>query len=117
MHSGLFTISYFIFANAKDTSLFLYHMIWGDESGFDRALTMHAISVPLDIVALLGLSIWGSNCLSQESSLNCRRDAACAGYMATMQLIILLGYCYVCVNLFFKPILLCCYFQCFDRSN
>ena len=60
LKAGLLNIGYFIFANLKDSTLLLYYMFCGGEKGFDRALTIHAISLPLDILAMLALSIWGS---------------------------------------------------------
>ena len=113
MQSGVITISYLIFINLKDSALFFYQFIWGDNNGFDRALIMHALSLPLEIPALFGLCIWGSNCLFQPESYQCRLEKTCASFMATMQLIVLLGYVYVCICLFFKPIFICCYFKCF----
>ena len=59
LKAGLLNIGYFIFANLKDSTLLLYYMFCGGEKGFDRALTIHAISLPLDILAMLALSIWG----------------------------------------------------------
>lgn len=57
---GMMLTGFFIFANVKDTGMFLYKFIWGGDDGFDRALIWHAITLPIDIITLLALSIWGS---------------------------------------------------------
>ena len=85
LKSGLFNISYFILANVKDTGFFLYNVIWGGEKGFDNALFLHGVTLPIDIIAQVSLSVWGSATLFQEESLGCRQEEKCAMYMTVVQ--------------------------------
>ena len=57
---GLITVAFYIFANLKDTTIFLYYLIWGGLSGFDNALKTSAKVMILDIFLLIVLIIWGS---------------------------------------------------------
>ena len=61
---GIFTVSYFILACLKDTGILLYFLIYGKEkNGFDQAIFVHMLTLPLDVVVIAILSIWGSSLL------------------------------------------------------
>ena len=48
----------------KDFAIMLSHLIFGGFLGFWHTIVLHAITLPIDIMVLLGLSIWGSAVLN-----------------------------------------------------
>ena len=63
---GILTIAYFICACLKDIGILAYFILFGGPlSGFDRAVFVHLMTIPVDSVAILALSIWGSALLTQ----------------------------------------------------
>ena len=62
---GILTIAYFICASLKDIGILTYFIFFGAPlSGFDRAVFVHLMTIPVDSVAILALSIWGSALLT-----------------------------------------------------
>lgn len=48
----------------KDLFIVLSQVFYGGHLGFWHAVVLHIVSLPLDIVVLLGVSIWGSAVLN-----------------------------------------------------
>jgi len=92
----------------------LYFLIWGSaEKGFNDAVFVHMVTLPVDSGAILAMSIWGSILLGQESTRDCRLDEECNKFLVPMTLNVLVGYIYININLLVKPLLYCCFRLCF----
>ena len=74
--------------------------------GFWHAIVLHILTTPIDIIVLLGLSIWGSAVLNQDGTKRCQNDIQCKPFASITHLNIVLGYSYILFCLFIKPIFL-----------
>jgi len=59
-YCGIITVEYFIFIVLKDLVIFISQLFFGGFLGFWNAIVLHIITLPLDILVLLVLAIWGS---------------------------------------------------------
>ena len=88
----------------------------GGYIGFWNAILIHIFTLPFDIIVLLAVSIWGSLVLNQEGTERCSEDALCSPFIGPMHLTVVIGYSYIILSLFLKPLLLglfcfCCGLQ------
>ena len=97
---------YYIFMVLKDFSILVSQLFCGGFLGFWHALVLHVITLPVDILVLLGLSIWGTVVLNQDGTDACRLDEICLPLARLVHLNVVLGYAYILINLFLKPLLL-----------
>ena len=96
----------------KDTAILLSHIFYGGFSGFKDALTLHFVTLPLDILALLVLGIWGTIVMNSEDAQGCRDDPDCKAYYGATFVNIALSYSYIVVCLVVKPGALMCFSRC-----
>ena len=90
----------------KDFCILVSQFFCGGFLGFWHAIVLHVITLPVDILVLLGLSIWGTIVLNQDGTAACNLDPACRPFTRPVYLNVLLGYAYILTNLFIKPLLL-----------
>ena len=64
LYAGMFVQHYLIFMVLKDLFIVLSQVFYGGHLGFWHAVVLHIVSLPLDIIVLLGVSIWGSAVLN-----------------------------------------------------
>ena len=91
---------------AQGLSILVSQLFCGGFLGFWHALVLHVITLPVDILVLLGLSIWGTVVLNQDGTDACRLDEICLPFARLVHLNVVLGYAYILINLFLKPLLL-----------
>ena len=60
LYMGMLLQEYFCFMALKDTFIFATQLFFGGFMGFWNALVHKLVTMPLDIIVLLSLSIWGS---------------------------------------------------------
>ena len=74
--------------------------------GFWHAIVLHILTMPLDIIVVLGLSIWGSAVLNQDGTQSCRNSTSCSPFASIVKFEVVLGYSYILFCIFVKPIFL-----------
>ena len=74
LYAGVITQEYFIFMVLKDFSIVISQLCWGGFLGFWHAIVLHVITLPIDILSLLGLSIWGTIVMKQDGTVACQLD-------------------------------------------
>jgi len=67
-YCGIITVEYFVFIVLKDSGIFISQLFFGGFLGFWNAIVLHIIALPIDIMVLLGLAIWGSVVLNQTGT-------------------------------------------------
>ena len=80
--------------------------------GFWHAIVLHAVSVPIDVIVLLVLCIWGSAVLNQDGSAECYKDDDCRPFLQQVHFMVILGYGYIFFSIIMKPILLSIFCFC-----
>ena len=60
LYQGYLAQEYIIFMVVKDFGIIMSQLFFGGFLGFWHSIVLHAITLPVDILALLGLSIWGT---------------------------------------------------------
>ena len=68
MYVGILLLEYYIFIVFKDLVIMVSQIFFGGYMGFWHAIVLHILSTPLDIIVVLGLSIWGSAVLNQDGT-------------------------------------------------
>lgn len=111
---GVLTVVYFICACLKDIGILVFYLVYGHPfTGFDQAVFVHLMTIPVDSLVILALSIWGSALLTHQGVKDCRKDTQCNEFLTPFTLNIFLGYVYVIINLIVKPSVYFCYKLCF----
>ena len=83
-YCGIITVQYFIFIVLKDLVIFFSQLFFGGFLGFWNAIVLHIITLPLDVIVLLVLAIWGSIILNQKGTRDCNADASCKPFVSEM---------------------------------
>ena len=68
LYHGVVLQSYFIFMVLKDFTIIVSQLFCGGFLGFWHTIVLHVITLPIDILVLLGLSIWGTVVLNQNDT-------------------------------------------------
>ena len=114
LYAGYLTLEYFFFIVAKDLLIMLSQLFYGGFMGFWHAIVLHTITLPIDIVVLLTLCIWGSTILNNEDALNCKNDESCKPFVTAMHFNVTFGYGYIIFSILVKPFLLSIFCFCFQ---
>ena len=80
--------------------------------GFWHALVLHFVTLMIDILVLLALSIWGSLVLGSDAAKDCSKDPACSAFLDPVHLNVILGYGYVGFSIVVKPFLVWLFLFC-----
>lgn len=72
--------------------IFGYYMAVFDLMGFWKAVGLHFVYTPLDMLLLVVLAIWGSLALGSTGGASCALDPACAPFMQPTRLNVLLSF-------------------------
>ena len=70
---ALLTMALFAIVTLKDFSIFLYFLFYGSaKKGFTDAVWVHMVTLPVDSLVILVISIWASIILAKDSTRECR---------------------------------------------
>jgi len=112
LYVGLLLTEYFIFVVFKDLFIMISQVFFGGFMGFWHGIILHIVTMPLDILVLLILSVWGTAVMTQEGTAKCMEDRDCQPFVSQARINIIIGYGYIFLSLFIKPVILISFCFC-----
>ena len=94
-----------MFIVGKDTAIVLWQLIFGNYLGFWQAVSLHAVTQPIDILVLLVLSLWGSSATGSAQLVSeCKLEPDCKAFFTLVHINVIIGYAYLAICVFLKPL-------------
>lgn len=81
LYVGLLLTEYFIFVVGKDLVIMISQIFFGGFMGFWHGIILHIVTMPIDVLILLILCVWGTAVMTQEGTAKCIEDSECRPFV------------------------------------